>query len=568
MRSKREAALKELDTGADQWSAGAAASKAGPQPQLSVSTAAELSSMAQAADPSQTQDAVSLRAKVEAGNKAWAKLQQLHEQPAGRGKSWVPPPGSPPMAEPPLIYNTATAAREQQWETGRASISHQFFQQEGGQAAAAPITAQTVSGPVMASVPGQSAQYFEREVGAQQPIAAQTVSGPVMASVPGQAAQYFEQESAAGQGAPVAQVQTGPMMSSVDTSAPQFFETPSGQVVEMAPPQTLHAQQPRFYETPSGAVMEVENGQMRQVGGGTQLAAPPAQMHVVPNSQSTKLSEDTDDLDGSTGVVHSEPLEDATMSPENQYTVEGTSFPTQVTVMSPTTYLPVAQGQQAAMVGGVPTGYGDVTTPMMAQTQQMASEAQPAADSSSGRTQSLYGLGGRDDPMEGVYKVEGTVKPVPCDGPIKHSDTPLCVAKKAMAQALQAEKDVIAAHEKIAQQKERITRCPLSLSLSIPSLSIRVFSPPVTLFIYVHASLMCGCEGRVPWFCVKNFARSTRSRAHVGCNCLSPSSSPFLPLSLSLSLSLSVSLCLSLSLSHAHILPFPHSPPPSAHELL
>ena len=56
------------------------------------------------------------------------------------------------------------------------------------------------------------------------------------------------------------------------------------------------------------------------------------------------------------------------------------------------------------------------------------------------------------------FVTQGEVKPVPCDGPIKHSDTPLCVAKKAMAQALQAEKDVIAAHEKIAQQKERITR--------------------------------------------------------------------------------------------------------------
>jgi len=199
-------------------------------------------------------------------------------------------------------------------------------------------------------------------------------------------------------------------------------------------------------------VVEVENGVMRQVGGAVLASPKPAQMNVVPTSQSTKLSEDTDDLDGSMGVVHSEPLEDATMAPENQYTVEGTSFPTQVTVMSPNTYLPVAGGQQAAMVGGVPTGYGGVTTPM----QQMAQ--QPQEDKDAAQTQSLYGLGGRDDPMEGVYKVEGSVQPIPCDGPIKHSDTPLCVAKKAMAQALQAEKDVIAAHEKIAQQKDRITR--------------------------------------------------------------------------------------------------------------
>ena len=408
LRSRREAALKELDTGADQWSADAGTPKSGPEAQLSVATETELASMAQAADPSQTQDPVSLKAKVEAGEKAWAKLQQLHEQPARARGRWVPPPGSPPMAEPPLIFDTPTAARQQEWETGKAPISRQFFDNE--QVSRAAITAQTVSGPVMASVPGRSAQYFESEVGAASPVAAQAVSGPFMASVPGQPAQYFEREAVAGQSAPVAQVQTGPMMSSVDTSAPQFFETPSGQVVEMAQPQALHAQgaqQPRFFETPAGAVVEVEDGQMRQVGG-VQLAAPPAQlkMNVVPNSESTKLSEDTDDLDGSTGVVHSEPLEDATMSPENQYTVEGTSFPTEATVMSPTTYLPVAPGQPAAMVGGLPTGYGDVTTPMMAQTQEMAAGMQPRADSSSGRTQSLYGLGGRDDPMEGVYKIE------------------------------------------------------------------------------------------------------------------------------------------------------------------
>jgi hypothetical protein len=86
--------------------------------------------------------------------------------------------------------------------------------------------------------------------------------------------------------------------------------------------------------------------------------------------------------------------------------------------------------------------------------------AQPQAESSAGggRTQSLYGMGGRDDDLEGVYKFGVGLKVIPCDGPIQHSDTPLCVAKKAMAQALQAEKDVIAAHEKITQQKDRITR--------------------------------------------------------------------------------------------------------------
>jgi len=434
VRSDREEALQQLDTGADSWSAQSKAASDSPAPELSVATAADLASMAQAADPNQVQDSTSLQAKVAAGNQAWARLQELHQKSGGkRGrranrKSWVPPPGSPPMAMPPLIYDTPTAARQQQWESGKASISHQFFEMPGGQVVEEPITAQTVSGPLMASVPGQSAQYFET---------------PDMGA------------------APVAQTQMGPMMDNVDTSAPQFFETPSGQVVQMAPPQQLQQQQPpRFFETPSGAVVEVENGQMRQVGGAQLAAQQTAQMNVVPTSMSTKLSEDTDDLDGSMGVVHSEPLEDATMAPENQYTVEGTSFPTQVTVMAPNTYLPVNQGQQPTMVAGVPTGYGDVTTPMMAQTQQMAATAAPRQQQERrvGRTQSLYGMGGRDDPLEGVYKVEGTVKPVPCDGPIQHSDTPLCVAKKAMAQALQAEKDVIAAHEKIAQQKDRITR--------------------------------------------------------------------------------------------------------------
>lgn len=436
-RNDRKDALRELDTGADAWSSEQEPSTS-PKAQLSVATAADLASMAQKADPNQSQDSTSLQAKVEAGKQAWAKLQHLHERgsrgrAANRRKAWVPPPGSPAMAEPPLIYDTPTAAREQEWESGRAAISHQFFENPGMEYAQQPIKAQAVKGPLMASVPGQSSQYFESP----------------------------ELEQA---GAPVAQAQTGPMMANVDTSSPQFFETPSGQVVEMAPPQLLQQQgqqqaqqqQPRFFETPSGAVVEVENGIMRQVGGVGLSSPNTAQMNVVPDSQSTKLSEDTDDLDGSMGVVHSEPLEDATMTPENQYTVEGTSFPTQVTVMSPNTYLPVAEGQQAATVGGVPTGYGEVTTPMMAQTQQMAQQPQP--DESAAQTQSLYGLGGRDDPMEGVYKFGVSVQPIPCDGPIKHSDTPLCVAKKAMAQALQAEKDVIAAHEKIAQQKDRITR--------------------------------------------------------------------------------------------------------------
>jgi len=34
-------------------------------------------------------------------------------------------------------------------------------------------------------------------------------------------------------------------------------------------------------------------------------------------------------------------------------------------------------------------------------------------------------------------QIRGNVRPIPCDGPVKGTDTPLCVARKAMAQALQ-----------------------------------------------------------------------------------------------------------------------------------
>ena len=82
-----------------------------------------------------------------------------------------------------------------------------------------------------------------------------------------------------------------------------------------------------------------------------------------------------------------------------------------------------------------------------------------------------------------TFITQGEVKPVPCDGPIKHSDTPLCVAKKAMAQALQAEKDVIAAHEKIAQQKERITRLDSSFREHYQAMEMK-------FEVYVYG---CGC---------------------------------------------------------------------------
>jgi hypothetical protein len=421
LRSKRRAALKELDTGADNWSTGhllhsgrgrrkKSRHHSGPKPQLSVANAADMAAMAQAADPNHVRNPASLKATVEAGNKAWTKLQELHNTAGDRGRTanrrqWVPPPGSPPMPEPPLIYDTPTAAREQEWETGRAAISPQFFQTPDLQ--------------------------FEQE----QPITSYPVTGPVMASIPDPSTQYFE--------SPVEE-QAAP----AQMEEPRHFVAPNGQVVEVGVPQQQLHEQPRFFESPNGAIVESDGGVMRQVG---QVGAPQAAaMNVVPTSESTKLSQDTDDLDGSLGVVHSAPLVDPTVSPENEYTVEGTSFPTAVTVMAPTSYLPAGEGQ-------VPS--------LLAPTQQIASgsteemAAAPTEQMAAARTQSLYGLGGRDDDLEGVYKVQGMVKPVPCDGPIQHSDTPLCVAKKAMAQALQAEKDVIAAHEKIAQQKVCVCVC-------------------------------------------------------------------------------------------------------------
>jgi len=106
------------------------------------------------------------------------------------------------------------------------------------------------------------------------------------------------------------------------------------------------------------------------------------------------LSDDTDDLDGSTGLVRSDPLEDATARPENSYTIQGTSFPSKVTIEGP-------PGGSDPVEGGLtgPTAAGDEAG---------------------------------DEAAQGP----------PCYGPVRHMDSPLCVAKKAMAQALQAEHDV------------------------------------------------------------------------------------------------------------------------------
>ena len=136
-----------------------------------------------------------------------------------------------------------------------------------------------------------------------------------------------------------------------------------------------------------------------------------AGMRVVPASQSQKLSEDTDDLDGSTSVVHAEPLEDPTMRPENQYTVEGTSFPTHVSVVQPTEYSF--------------DGAKDAPPPP-------AESAQPAEEAAEEKPK--------------------------CEGPVQHLDTDDCVAKKALAQALQAEKDVQLVNSRTEWVKRHTTK--------------------------------------------------------------------------------------------------------------
>jgi len=135
-----------------------------------------------------------------------------------------------------------------------------------------------------------------------------------------------------------------------------------------------------------------------------------AAMRVVPTGQSQKLSEDTDDLDGSTSVVHGEPLEDPTMKPENQYIVEGTSFPTHVSVVQPTEYS--FDGAKDA-----PPPPADAAAPS-----QLAAKETPK-----------------------------------CEGPVRWEDSEDCVSKKALAQALQSEKDVQLVNSRTEWVKRKTT---------------------------------------------------------------------------------------------------------------
>uniref|UniRef100_A0A6T8IEQ7 Uncharacterized protein n=2 Tax=Hemiselmis andersenii TaxID=464988 RepID=A0A6T8IEQ7_HEMAN len=229
-----------------------------------------------------------------------------------------------------------------------------------------------------------------------------------------------------------------------ETVAPQYFETPQGQVVEVrssagvsnvASPSTAGLSQ-QYFLTPSGQVVSTASLQQEEP-------------NIVPASESQSLSQDTDELDGSSAVVHAAPLLDPTVRPENSYSIAGTAFGTKGTL--PARYYPVDKGSRDDILGGAVAANG---VPMGSPNMYMKSRQQTLRQQ---QGQSLYSEES-DDPFEGTYKFKGHVRPVPCDGPIKGTDTPLCVARKAMSQALQAEKDVIAAHEKEGEQKNRLSR--------------------------------------------------------------------------------------------------------------
>jgi hypothetical protein len=122
---------------------------------------------------------------------------------------------------------------------------------------------------------------------------------------------------------------------------PQYFETSSGQIVQLAPNSpagsTQLAQSEQYYLTPSGQIV-AEPAALQQPAENTALAQQP-QMNIVPASESQSLSEDSEALDGSVGLVHADALEDPTMQPENSYTLTGTAYNQDVTM--PAKYIPV-----------------------------------------------------------------------------------------------------------------------------------------------------------------------------------------------------------------------------------
>jgi hypothetical protein len=126
--------------------------------------------------------------------------------------------------------------------------------------------------------------------------------------------------------------------------APQYFETPNGQIVQLASNEqgasTQLAGSQQYFLTPSGQIVaEPATLQAPQ----NAALAQQQQMNMVPASQSQSLSEDSEALDGSVGMVHADALEDPTMQPENSYTLTGTAYNQDVTM--PAKYIPVNKVQ-------------------------------------------------------------------------------------------------------------------------------------------------------------------------------------------------------------------------------
>lgn len=333
-------------------------------------------------------------------------------------------------AAPRTVHNEQSAVAD-------ASPGGQQQQQQDSQESQAKLMAEVRAGQEAWAKLGSRYEVETKQTAAVQPQPQPQPQPGASTSLPQQVGLSQEQPSA-----PAAALSAAPA-----SPSPQYFETPDGKVVEVKPSQTGSLSQPaQYYLTPSGQVV-AKTASLRE--------------NIVPWSQSQGLSEDTDELDGSTGVVHAEPLEDSTVRPENQYQVSGTAFDARGRL--PANYIPVEPGSQESLVGGPQVGGVPVGSPnFYAKSRQQTL-----------RQQSLEGGEGGEDPFEGEYKLKGHIRPVPCDGPVKGTDTPLCVARKAMGQALQAEKDVIAAHEKQSEQKGRLGRLNMMYKQKYESLKQR-----------------------------------------------------------------------------------------------
>ncbi|KAJ1468401.1 hypothetical protein T484DRAFT_1984270, partial [Baffinella frigidus] len=458
----------------------------------------QLSSLQPAAAPAVSADGhlsrAELKARAQAGEQAWAKLQQLHLSNARSRQAATdfptPVPGKAQffedrdgtvvekLANGQVVYPSAPKL-EQTAPVQLAAQGVKYFETPQGQVVEQLADGQMVAPQAQQAAPAapaapaaqpQGVKYFETPQGQ---VVEQLANGEMVQQQAPAVQQQQQQQQ-------LQQQQQQQQPAAAPAQAVKYFETPQGQVMEqLADGQMVAVQQQQqavqqpaqpavpaqaaqavggvqYFEEPNGQVVEkLADGQMAAISPGA--AAQRVQVTGAPAGVqgATKLSDDTDDLDGALGVVSSEPLEDPVARPENSYTVQGTSYPSRVTVGLPSAGGAYPQAQYASSAGAQLSSGGAAGG-----TTQLAEVS--ASDAGAGRTESLWGLGGQEDPLEGTWKVQGGITPIPCDGPVQHADTPLCVAKKAMAQALQAEKDVIAAHEKIATQKERLAKLDTS----------------------------------------------------------------------------------------------------------